>query len=297
MKKHFKLKNVIAALVLVLALVLTACREGRPHIILDIDPTTGAGTFVFYVDVDHNEVHEVDNNFGEEGYIQDVDGFVQIFANGTPDYVNCFVTDTGELFNDDDEYVGYMTFRMEFSFDSIADLNAKIKEIVTAEVWDGLGIGDISINETPLGDGMAEYTLDADTRILEAFGVWSSTLAFDDESGAFVKMWDLPENPSQMVGYARSTFTVTMGDAEESFFHSMIEDFSVQTTAAAGESIEEPVTEEPAVEEPAPQETVPDTQVVQESPKTGEANIIIIAAIALLLSAIGILAVKKRAKA
>ena len=236
--KHVK-KLAALAMAMVLCLALASCGQLVPSSYLEIDPATGAGTAQFTMVVPKNGANDVGNNFiepngdsepNETGWIKTPQALLELMKSKVPsgfevtmeevtNMVDVEDDDTGEI---DTVDKGSFDYTVSFSFSSIDDYNAKVKQWLPDEYWTlaetavGAEIAETSM--TVSGDAEnADVTLTTDMRILEVMCQWAYAIAEADSTGDQVGVV-LPSgqawNYSYIYNMDKGSFTVKFNGKE-----------------------------------------------------------------------------------
>ncbi len=232
MKAFRKLATLISAGVLCLA--LASCGMVVPSTNLEVDPATGAGKASFTMVVPKNGVDGVGNNYAvfdesgknvNQGYIVSNDKLLALLKSKVPagftvtmkeqtKMVDVENEETGEV---DTKDQGSFDFTVTFSFSSIADYNAKIKQWLPEKYWtaakETLGAAE-AIKEAAIattGEATAaDVTLTVDMRILDVVCQWVYDIASTDTTGAVIdggNGWQYP----YVYNMDKGSYTISLG--------------------------------------------------------------------------------------
>lgn len=189
-------------------MVLASCGGVAPSSYLEVDPATGAGKASFTMMVPKNGYDGIGNNFIEpngdeepkaEGYIKNPEALLNLIKSKVPagftvtmkEQTNMVTVET-EDGDEDTIDKGSFDYTATFSFSSIDDYNAKIKEWLPAKYWElaNAVYPDNAIKEaamTTKGDAKnATVSLTTDMRILDVVCQWVFDITSTDTTGAVV---------------------------------------------------------------------------------------------------------------
>lgn len=252
-------------LVVVLALIMTACKAGVPSYDLSIDPVTGGGKANFTIRVPKNDAPEVGNNFdkeGEAGYIESPEALLELFKKSVPNDFSITLKDEPKMVTNDDgdeKDQGNYAYTLTFSFKGIDDYNQKIMKLVGQASWDGANASAKAVAEAggnefvkivpatmtyePAGDKQT-VTFTEDLRVLDVISYWAYTVLTADTTGVWNDVYkdtypDYPVAFENTINLDLAKYSIDFGGDVQEFRHSSDPIVTMKATVDAVEVVED----------------------------------------------------------